>query len=66
MSRVGLLLNRSTLTAQGLLIASSGSAIWKLGRLEGFGNRFKVQAYAKRDTRRGAESEAVGTNRRCR
>jgi hypothetical protein len=26
-----------------------------LGRLQGFGNRFNVQDYAKRDTRRGAE-----------
>jgi hypothetical protein len=34
---------RSSLTAQGLPIASSGSAIWKLTRLEGFGKRFKVQ-----------------------
>ena len=35
--------NRSALTAQALLIASSWAAIWKLTRLEGFGNRFKVQ-----------------------
>ena len=29
--------------------------IWKLTRLEGFGNRFKVQDYANRDAWRGAE-----------
>jgi hypothetical protein len=28
-----------------------------LGRLEGFGNRFKIQDYANRDTRRADEVE---------
>jgi SET domain-containing protein len=50
-----LVLNYSRLTAHRLLIASSESAIWKLARLVGLGNRFKVHNYANRDTRRGAE-----------
>ena len=37
------------MTAQRLLIASSGSAIWKLRRLAGFGDRFKVHTCANRD-----------------
>ncbi len=44
---------RSRVTAQALLIASSGSAIWKLARLEGFANRSKIQDHAKRDARSG-------------
>ncbi len=42
-------------TAQGLIIASSGSAIWKLARLEGFGNRYNVQDNAKRDIDEGGK-----------
>jgi hypothetical protein len=42
--------DKSRVTTQALLIASSGLAIWKLTRLEGFGNRFKVQDYVNRDT----------------
>jgi hypothetical protein len=49
------ILDRSSLKEQALLIASSASAIWKLTRLEGFGNRFKVQDYANGDAWRGDE-----------
>jgi hypothetical protein len=45
--------------AQALLIASNGSAIWKVTFLDGSGSRFKVQDYANRDTRREQPSEAV-------
>jgi hypothetical protein len=42
-------------TAQALLIASSGSAIWKLVHLEGLEKSLHFRDYANRDASRGAE-----------
>ena len=50
-----LLGDSSRVTALALLIASTGSAIWKLTRLKGFGNRFRVQDYGNRNAWRGNE-----------
>jgi hypothetical protein len=48
---ISVLKNYSRVTAQALLIASSGSALWKLGRLQGVASHFKTQDYAKRNAK---------------